>query len=216
MLLRYAILGLLDGQELHGYLIKSVFENRIGPVWSLNFGQIYQTLKDLKQRGLVEGRFDQGEGHIGRWVYTVTPKGRRSLETWLRRSPKRPQPIRDEIFIRLLVLDRKDVASSVVQLANQEHVYREYLTRLTLHRRALEPLVTEERLLNSLAADAALFHAEAHLKWLEHCAAVLQSWNPEALESTTLEPPKRLRQERRTHPARDDTRARSSHARRRR
>ncbi len=190
MLLRYAILGLLEGQELHGYRIKSVFEKRIGPVWSLNFGQIYQTLKDLKRRGLVEARFDKGENHMGRWVYTVTPKGRRALDTWLKRSPKSPQPLRDEIFIRLLVLDRKDVDSSLAQLASQEHVYREHLTRLTLHRRSLEPIVTEESLLNSLAAEAALFQAEAHVKWLEHCAAVLKSWTPIAAgeRARALEP----------------------------
>jgi len=175
MLLRYAILGLLDGQELHGYRIKSVFEERIGPAWSVNFGQIYQTLKDLKRRGLVECRLDQSAGHLGRWVYSLTPRGRRALDTWLKRSPKRPQPLRDEIFIRLLVLDRKDLDASLSQLARQEHVYREHLTQLTLHRRALEPLDTDERILNSLAADAALFHAEAHLKWLEHCGAVLTS-----------------------------------------
>ena len=174
MLMRYAILGLLDGQQLHGYRIKSAFEERVGPFWSLNFGQIYQTLKDLKRSGLVEGRFDQGSGHVGRWIYSVTPKGRRALDTWLRRSPKLPQPIRDEIFIRLLVLDRNALEPSLSQLANQEHVYREYLTRLTAHRRSLEPLDSQERLLNSLAADAALFHAEAHLKWLEHCATVLK------------------------------------------
>jgi DNA-binding PadR family transcriptional regulator len=178
MLLRYAILGLLDGQELHGYRIKSAFEERIGPAWSLNFGQIYQTLKDLKVRGLVEGRFDQGDSHIGRWVYNLTPRGRRSLDTWLRRSPRRPQPIRDEIFIRLLVLDTKELAPSLEQLARQEHVYREHMTQLTTYRRGLEPLESEERLLNSLAADAALFRAEAHLKWLEHCARVLKAWTP--------------------------------------
>lgn len=177
MLLRYAILGLLDGQELHGYRIKTAFEEQIGPFWSLNFGQIYQTLKDLKRHGLVECRFDPGGGHIGRWLYTATAKGRRALDTWLKRSPRHPQPIRDEIFIRLLVLDRKEIAPCLVQLANQEHVYREYLTRLTAHRRSLEPLVTEERLLNSLAADAALFHAEAHLKWLDHCRETLTSRN---------------------------------------
>jgi len=184
MLLRYAILGLLDSQELHGYRIKSAFEERIGPAWSLNFGQIYQTLKDLRRRGLVEGRFDQGDGHLGRWVYTLTPKGRRSLETWLGRSPRRPQPIRDEIFIRLLVLDTKALDPSLDQLARQEHVYREYLTQLTAYRRELEPLETEERLLNSLAADAALFHAEAHLKWLDHCGAVLRAWKPAGVPAT--------------------------------
>jgi hypothetical protein len=113
-------------------------------------------------------------------VYTVTPKGRRSLDTWLKRSPKRPQPIRDEIFIRLLVLDQKELEPSLDQVARQEHVYREHLTALTAYRRSLEPLHTEERMLNSLAADAALFHAEAHLRWLEHCAAVLKSWHSEA------------------------------------
>lgn len=178
MLLRYAILSLLDGQELHGYRIKSVFEERVGPSWSLNFGQIYQTLKDLRTRGLVEGRFDQGGNHMGRWVYTLTAKGRRALDTWLRRAPRRPQPLRDEIFIRLLLLDRKELEPSLNQLARQEHVYREHLTQLTAYRRSLEPLETEERVLNSLAADAALFHAEAHLKWLEHCAAVLRGWKP--------------------------------------
>jgi DNA-binding PadR family transcriptional regulator len=186
MLLRYAILGLLEGQELHGYRIKSVFEERLGPVWSLNFGQIYQTLKDLKRRGLVESRYDKGDSHMGRMVYTVTPKGRRALDTWLARAPRAPQPTRDEIFIRLLVLDRKDVDASVAQLARQEHLYREYLTRLTVNRRALEPLVTEEHLLNSLAADAALFQAEAHLKWLGHCEAILRSWNATAHASSAV------------------------------
>jgi DNA-binding PadR family transcriptional regulator len=191
MLLRYAILGLLEGQELHGYRLKSAFESRIGPAWSLNFGQIYQTLKDLRERGLVEGRFDQGDSHLGRWIYNLTPKGRRSLETWLKRSPRRPQPIRDEIFIRLLVLDTKALGPSLDQLARQEHVYREYLTQLTAYRRELEPLETEERLLNSLAADAALFHAEAHLKWLDHCAAVLKAWRPSDPASGALSKPTR-------------------------
>ncbi len=100
----------------------------------------------------------------------------------MKRSPKQPQPIRDEIFIRLLVLDRKDLGSSLDQVARQEHVYREHLTHLTAYRRTCEPIKTEERMLNSLAADAALFHAEAHLKWLEHCRSMLQSWEPDRLE----------------------------------
>ncbi|TMA80735.1 MAG: PadR family transcriptional regulator, partial [Deltaproteobacteria bacterium] len=123
MVLRYAVLGLLDGQELHGYRIKSEFEERIGSFWSPNYGQIYQTLMDLRARGLVEGRFDRGTGHVGRWMYTITTKGRRALETWLRRAPRRPQPVRDEIFIRLLVLDGKDNQTRLAQLESQEQVY---------------------------------------------------------------------------------------------
>lgn len=168
MLLRYAILGLLDGQELHGYRIKAAFEERVGPLWPLNFGQIYQTLKDLRRRGLVEGRFDRGTGHVGRWVYTITAKGRRALETWLGRSPRRPQSARDEMLIRLLVLEGKATESSLTQLATQERIYREWVTTLTAQRKAYETREGDGGL-RALATDAALFQAEAHLGWLAHC-----------------------------------------------
>src|SRR4051812_9761414 len=76
MLLRYAILGLLDGEEMHGYRMKSAFERRLGSLWSANFGQIYGSLKDLRRRGLVTGRLETGTGHLSRWTYTITAKGR--------------------------------------------------------------------------------------------------------------------------------------------
>jgi DNA-binding PadR family transcriptional regulator len=177
MLLRYAILGLLDGQELHGYRIKAAFEERVGPLWPLNFGQIYQTLKDLRRRGLVEGRFDRGTGHVGRWVYTITAKGRRALETWLGRSPRRPQSARDEMLIRLLVLEGKATESRLIQLATQERIYREWVTTLTAQRKAYETREGDGGL-RALATDAALFQAEAHLGWLAHCTKRLDGTTP--------------------------------------
>ena len=175
MILRYAILGLLDGEELHGYRIKSEFEEQVGSFWSPNYGQIYQTLKDLRARSLVEARFDRGTGHVGRWVYTITAKGRRALDTWLRRAPRRPQAIRDEIFIRLLVLDRKDVETRLAQLASQEQVYREYITQLMAERKLHDSGAKHgDRLLRALAADAAIFHAQAHLRWLAHARKLLR------------------------------------------
>jgi len=175
MVLRYAILGLLDGQELHGYRIKSEFEERVGSFWSPNYGQIYQTLKDLRAGGLVEGRFDRGTGHVGRWMYTITTKGRRALETWLRRPPRRPQPVRDEIFIRLLVLDGKDNQTRLAQLESQEQVYRDYVNQLAAERKLYAGETTPgDRILKALAIDAAIFHAEAHLRWLAHAAKRLR------------------------------------------
>jgi DNA-binding PadR family transcriptional regulator len=174
MLLRYAILGLLDGQELHGYRIKSVFEEQVGSSWPLNFGQIYQTLKDLRRRGLIEGRFDRGTGHVGRWMYTITAKGRRALDTWLRRSPRRPQSVRDEILIRLLVLDRKEIDTRLGQLASQEQVYRDYVGQLTAERKLHDGGANGGGLLKALAADAAIYQAEAHLRWLAHSAKLLK------------------------------------------
>ena len=67
MLVRYAVLSLLQRQELHGYGLKSLFEELVGPSWSLNFGQIYQVLKELKRHGQIEGccPFPHAIEHLG-------------------------------------------------------------------------------------------------------------------------------------------------------
>jgi len=188
MFLRYAILGLLDGRELHGYRIKSAFEEQVGPLWPLNFGQIYQTLKDLRRRGLIEGRFDRGTGHIGRWVYTSTAKGRRALETWLARSPRPAEPRRHEMLIRLLALDGKDAASRVAQIARQQQVYRDHLAHLGAQRKLIDDVDTGAPL-RALTVDAAIMDAEAHLRWLTHCLHLAEARvGPAAARRTATDP----------------------------
>jgi DNA-binding PadR family transcriptional regulator len=172
MLLRYAILSLLDGEEMHGYRIKSVFEQRLGSLWPANFGQIYGVLKDLRRRGLVTARIENGAGHLSRLTYTITPKGRRALATWLNRAPRRPEFVRDEIFIRLLGTIRKPDAS-LAQLVSQERVYGTYLVELDERRRSLAEQTCIEPL-EQFVLDAMALHVETHLLWLQRCGALLR------------------------------------------
>ena len=169
MLLRYAVLAVISDRELHGYAIKTAFQCRVGSTWQLNFGQIYEALKQLKKRGLVTARFDSGNGHVGRWMYTVTPKGRTVLTGWLKKPPATPALIRNEIFIRLLAR-ANDRASALSQIARQRRVYEQHLADL----RSLP--VTDEQPLPTLVRDAEVFRTEAHLMWLEHAAAALARW----------------------------------------
>lgn len=53
MSVKYTILGLLQYQDMHGYRIKELIESDFGHMWSINHGQIYQTLKKLEEEGLV-------------------------------------------------------------------------------------------------------------------------------------------------------------------
>ncbi len=172
MLLRYAILSLLDGEEMHGYRIKSVFERRLGTLWSANFGQVYASLKHLRRRGLVTGRLETGTGHVSRWTYTITAKGRRALTTWLSRAPRRPEFVRDEIFIRLLGTIRKPDAS-LAQLVSQERVYGAYLVELDKRRRSFAQQPCTEPL-EQFVLDAMVLQVETRLKWLQQCGALLQ------------------------------------------
>ena len=56
MHLRYALLALLGDGEAHGYQLLKLFNQRIGPFWHPNIGQIYQLLHELERRGLVTRR----------------------------------------------------------------------------------------------------------------------------------------------------------------
>jgi DNA-binding PadR family transcriptional regulator len=168
MLPRYAILALLCDRELHGYAIKAAFDERVGPFWTLNFGQIYQGLKQLKGRGLIIARFDSGNGHIGRWVYSITRKGRTALATWLKRAPRQPEPLRDEMFVRLLALNQATMSGDLrLQFVRQARLYRERIDQLTASEKP------DEDMLRTLVRNAERFRAEAHLRWLESCETVL-------------------------------------------
>jgi DNA-binding PadR family transcriptional regulator len=166
---RYALLGILSQKERHGYDLKDAFDERVGAFWSLNFGQIYSTLDRLEGEGLVEWRAEPQERRPNRKIYRITPKGRRELEEWLSRPVERPRALRDELFIKLLFLDAEDREPILALIDKQKRVYMQHMQRLT--RRKLELSEHPERrslLVTELLMDAALFHAEADLKWLAH------------------------------------------------
>jgi len=175
-MIRYIILSLLMSGELYGYQIKFMFDERTASLWSLNLGQIYGALKELKRRGLVDARFDRGSSHVGRWMYSLTAKGRRALETWSKRAPRAPHAFRDEILVRIMTVKQSDVSCALEQLASQRRMYEDHLDRLRKRREAAERPAHAADVLKVLALDAALFRDQAHLRWLSHCATVLRRW----------------------------------------
>jgi DNA-binding PadR family transcriptional regulator len=165
MHLRYALLALLAEGEAHGYRLLKLFNERLGPFWHPNIGQVYQLLHELERRGLVARR-DQRRGPRLRRIFRLTPRGEHALRTWLTRRPGWPPPLRDEIFIRLLAAGRHGVDGLLGQLDRQETEYRRYLA--LVEEEAARPGMP---LVRRLAHEAALARVEAHLGWLARCRA---------------------------------------------
>jgi hypothetical protein len=86
-------------------------------------------------------------------------RGERSLRTWLMRRPAWPPPLRDEIFIRLLAVERDGPKALLDQLARQESEYRRYVDLVQT-----EVVRPEASLTRRLAHEAALRQVEAHLR----------------------------------------------------
>jgi DNA-binding PadR family transcriptional regulator len=169
MHLRYALLALLAEGEAHGYQLLKLFNQRVGAFWHPNIGQVYQLLHELERRGLVARR-DQDAGPRVRRVFRLTARGERALGTWLTRRPGWPPPLRDEIFVRLLAAERAGTGAVLAQLERQEAEYRRYVS--LVQEEAARPGGSVTR---QLAHEAALGQAEAHLRWLARCRAVLSA-----------------------------------------
>ena len=169
MHLRYALLALLAEGEAHGYQLLKLFNQRLGPFWHPNIGQVYQLLHELERRGLVVRR-DQSFGARLRRLFRLTPRGERALGTWLTRRPGWPPPLRDEIFVRLLAAERRGATALLAQLERQETEYRRYIA--LVQEEGVRPTASLTR---RLAHEAALGQAEAHLRWLVRCRQALSS-----------------------------------------
>jgi DNA-binding PadR family transcriptional regulator len=167
MHLRYALLALLGDGEAHGYELLKRFNERVGPFWHPNIGQVYQLLHELERRGLVARRDDESGTRLRR-IFRLTARGERALRTWLTRRPSWPAPLREELLVRLLAAERSGAAAALSQVERQEAEYRRYVT--LLHETAARPDAPVTR---RLAHEAAVAQAEAHLRWLAHCRTVL-------------------------------------------
>ena len=172
MSLKFGILGLLEEQPLHGYEVKSRFEEMLGGTWEVNIGQIYSTFQRLERDGLVEAVGERGDR--GKLVYQLTDAGRSSLGEWLVTPESEPQQLRDSIYVKLLLGSRLANGSMDRLLASQRSVYLQRLKDLAeLEERAR----AEGRTDVVLMLRGALLHTEADLKWLDATRDEIKHWS---------------------------------------
>jgi DNA-binding PadR family transcriptional regulator len=183
-MLQYALLWLLHEQPDYGYHLKRRFEERMGGVWPLNIGQVYQTLQRLQRAGLVcPTHTPASDPCSARRLFELSAKGRRALDRWLRRPPLHPRPVRDENLVRLLVVGAGQVRDVVAQIEEQEASCRRHLSRLLAQkaRASNDPALPARH----LGLEAERLHAEAHLKWLEYCRRSHEEATPPIPDAAT-------------------------------
>jgi DNA-binding PadR family transcriptional regulator len=165
MSLKYGILGLLAGQPLHGYEVKTRYEALFGGTWELNIGQVYTTLQRLERDGLVDAVGERGDR--GKQRYGLTDAGKAALQDWLHAPEEEPQQLRQDIYLKLLLISRLANGNLEGLLARQRRVYLQRLKDLgDLERRARQ----EGRSDLVLLVQGAILHTEADLKWIDVCA----------------------------------------------
>ena len=113
MNIQYAMLGLLSFEPMTGYEIKKAMQRSPLTYWSGNNSQIYRTLAELKDDGLVSAEVLHGESAPTKKRYTITEAGRRELRGLSRAFPELPE-LRKPFLLQLAFgrdLSREELAA---------------------------------------------------------------------------------------------------------
>jgi DNA-binding PadR family transcriptional regulator len=162
MSLKFGILGLLTEEPLHGYEVKSRFETMVGGTWDVNIGQVYSTLQRLERDGMVEAAGERGDR--GKQAYQLTERGQRELAEWLAQPEAEPQELRQDLFVKLLLVRRLANGNLQGLLMRQRRVYLQRLRDLAELERRMRQEGRDDLL---LLIKGAVLHTEADIKWLD-------------------------------------------------
>lgn len=165
MSLNYAILGLLQYRDMHGYRIKEHLENNFGHMWSVNFGQIYPILKDLEKKGLVKMLKDTASNNQGpqRKLYSITDNGREEFSRWLKEPVEKTMLLRDPFLLKFAFFGFGGPDDALRIIDAQIASYESQLDRRTVNSNRWESQGPYVKLLSNLG----ITFNEMYIEWLK-------------------------------------------------
>jgi DNA-binding PadR family transcriptional regulator len=179
MSIKYAILGLLNYADMHGYRIKEHIEKNFGHMWSINFGQIYPNLKDLEEEGLINmlevAPSEDGGPH--KKLYSITEKGIVEFSRWLAESPRKPMLIRDPFLLKFAFFGFGDDERALEIIDEQIEIYEAQLKRRQNNRGRWE----RQGMYVRLVADLGITQNEMYLEGPRHARAEIEKTSKEAV-----------------------------------
>jgi PadR family transcriptional regulator AphA len=115
-MLKFALLGLLLRQSMTGYDLATVIRKSINFIWPAQLSQIYRTLGQLEDDGLVVSEVVPQQGRPDRRVYSVTESGQRAFESWAGELVTELDPVRVPFLVRFFFGGTRPPQDLVTQL----------------------------------------------------------------------------------------------------
>jgi PadR family transcriptional regulator, regulatory protein AphA len=91
MSLKHAILGFLSYKPMNGYDLKKAFDKSVRHFWPANQSQIYRTLSQMMDEGLLDVDVIEREDQLAMKIYQISENGKQELHHWL----ATPLPVRE-------------------------------------------------------------------------------------------------------------------------
>jgi DNA-binding PadR family transcriptional regulator len=185
----YAVLGLLAIRPWSTYELTQQMDRSLGRIWPRATSKLYEEPKKLARHGFARAA-EERVGRRRRTVYSITPKGRRALESWLQ-EPSAPPVLESEQLLKVFYSDcgsRADLLATLgaarewaqQQSAGSRDIGLEYLSGGGPFPQRLSQLMLTSRFLTDFYALVA--------DWTDWAAEVVERWPDDpALASPDLE-----------------------------
>lgn len=165
--LGYAILGLINKQEITGYDLTKIFNDSVADFWSANQSQIYPELKKLVQAGLIQYEIViQGEV-LEKKLYSITEKGIEELRLWVSEDEP-PLPQSKDIFkLRIYFAEHLSKEQLLQKLIRRQEKCKNLLERYRTKIHEYQGIsILPEKLGDFILLKGAISHLEAHIAWI--------------------------------------------------
>ena len=175
MALAHAIMTALIDDDLSGYELAKAFDVSLGFFWRASHQQIYQELRKLSDRGLLNKREVNQSGKPNKIVYGLTKTGREALAEWVYQE-SRVQESKDDLLIKLYNLGHDNVSHIRNEIEKRRD---EMMQRLYLYERIRRVHYDDPQSLPVrrqgvyLALLGGIRNGEQYLQWCDEALKVL-------------------------------------------
>lgn len=179
-MLRYILLGFLNYQPMTGYELKAVIDHSTQHFWHAHHSQIYTTLRNLEEEGLLTSEIEDEADRLNKRVYTITSAGQQELHAWLDVPLKGIAPVKEECLVRLFFSgsrSRQDVLDELRlqrRLHQQKLDYYQAMRPSALLRRAPD-VVREHETFWTATLRFGIAFEQMYLQWLDEVIVSLES-----------------------------------------
>ncbi|HEY5574465.1 MAG TPA: PadR family transcriptional regulator [Anaerolineales bacterium] len=171
MSLKHAILGFLSYTPFSGYDLKKAFDRSVQHFWPADQSQIYRTLAQLEEQGLVTKEVIDREDRLDLKIYHLTPAGLQELQDWLS-TPLPAEATREPFLVQVFFAGKiadEEIAAVIEaeihqveeRVAEYEDMYQKWLQKF--------PQLENQRefFFTLLTLEYGLRSNKTYLTWLE-------------------------------------------------
>ncbi|HTB50817.1 MAG TPA: PadR family transcriptional regulator [Solirubrobacteraceae bacterium] len=179
MSVKHAVLALLAERPSYQYQLADQMEQRMGPGWAVNSGQVSTDVRALVSAELIRIVSGADDPSGNRTIYELTDQGSAELERFFSADTPPVRLSRRSIQVQITFAGKERLPDLLTKLDARE---RQCMARLgelmETHQESAPPagaLLRADNVLLRVNLSADLNHLEAELSWVRHAREMI-SW----------------------------------------